>query len=300
MKKKNQFCLLVTLLVLSVSIASGIGDGKLHIYFLNVGQGDATLIISSAGTSCLIDGGPSNSTTPFVEAMNHAINNGWTDNTLDYIVVTHFHADHMRALDEVHSLYPDGLIAAYDRDGSSSITAFIEYNNYFGTPGLNKRKPAETFALDDYTTMTYLGRGGGPPTDENNYGVVYRLDFKNFQCFFGGDIGGSYEVAKGQICGPVEVYKVNHHGSSTSSTQAFLNYIQPKAHIFSYAIGNPYGHPHQVVVDRLQAMGSVRFDTPIHNYNGKLFVYCEADGEDDFVINDNIIVAVTLEWFLVE
>jgi|GEM_PF-3398401 len=269
-----------------VSLALAVGDGNLHIYFLDVGQGDATLIIGPNGASCIIDGGPSNDTTPYEAAMNDAISRGLTDSTLDYIMVTHFHADHLTALDEFHALYSGGLVYSYDRGGSYSSGAFTDYDNYFGSSGLKKRRDGETFYLDS-AAMTYLGRGGsGTSSDENNNGIVYRLDFLDFQCFFGGDLEDQpYEPPKGLAAGDCDLYQVDHHGSRNASLTDFLNYIQPEAHVFSYGVGNSYGHPHQEAIDRLNAVGSYRFDTPLDNYHGDPFVYCITDGVSYFEVN---------------
>ena len=173
-------CILVFILLLAVPLSFGAGDGKLHIFLLDIGQGDATLVIGPDGTSCIIDGGPSDSTTPFEDAMDYAINNGLTDNTLDYVVVTHFHADHIKGLDNFHALYSGGLNVAYDRTGSYSSATFDAYDAYFGSAGLNLRTAGTTFTLGS-TTMSYLGRGGsGSSSDENNNGIVYCLDFGEF------------------------------------------------------------------------------------------------------------------------
>jgi beta-lactamase superfamily II metal-dependent hydrolase len=265
--------------------AFGVGDGNVHIYFLDIGQGDATLLIGPDGTSCIIDGGPSNDTTPYQAAMTDAISRGLTDNTLDYVMVTHLHTDHLMALDEFYTLYPGGLIWAYDRGGSYSSTAYTQYDTFFGASGLNKRRVAETFSLG-VVTMTYLGRGGSNSTsDENNNGVIYRLDFMDFQCWFGGDLGYEYEAPKGLAAGNVDVYQVNHHGSKTSSQDAFLAYILPEAHVFSYGLDNTYGHPTEEAIDRLNAIGSYRFDTPLDHYQTKPFVYCVTDGVTYFDVN---------------
>ncbi len=281
----KRFFLVLLLMIPALLISANVGYGKLHIFFLDIGQGDATLIVGPDGSSCIIDGGPSDDTAPFVDAMDYAINNGLSDDTLDYVVVTHFHADHIKGLDEFHALYPGGLIAAYDRGGTYSTIAFDEYDAYFGTAGLNKRQNGTAFSLGE-ATMTYLGRGGsGSSSDENNNGIVYRLDFGEFQCFFGGDLEKSYEPPKGQIAGDVDLYQVNHHGSYNASQTSFLDYIKPEAHVFSYGIGNSYGHPSSEAIERLDNIGSIRYDTPYDYFNGHLFTYCITDGQGYFSIN---------------
>src|SRR5438045_6052664 len=98
-----KFRLVRTLLVsvsflLPISVYA-LGDGKLHIYFIDIAQGDGALVIGPSGTSVLVDGGPSNTVTPIDTAMNDAIAGGLTDNTLDYTVNSHLHSDHIGGME---------------------------------------------------------------------------------------------------------------------------------------------------------------------------------------------------------
>jgi beta-lactamase superfamily II metal-dependent hydrolase len=267
------------------STVFGLGDGKLHMYFVDCGQGDAILIIGPEGTSVLVDGGPSNTVTPITEAMNDAIAAGLTDNKLDYVVCTHMHADHLAGLEVVAAQFAGGLVYAYDRTGSYSSTAFTEYDTYFGASGLNKRRMAEDFSIGTNCLMNYVGHPTAGTGDENNNGVLYRLEFKNFRCSLAGDLGGTYEISFASSVGDVDFYKANHHGSRTSSQQGFLDVIQPQTHVFSYAVGNSYGHPHAESVARLDAMGSVRYDTPLDHASAGPYVELVTDGNASYSIN---------------
>ncbi|MFH0793842.1 MAG: MBL fold metallo-hydrolase [bacterium] len=282
----HTFLTLLTFLTLSVPLAFGAGDGKLRIYFVDIGQGDASLIIGPDGSSCVVDGGPSNSSGDIIaSAMSDAIAAGYADNQLDHVVNTHMHDDHIDGLEIVYNAFPGALINAHDRGGSRSITAFTEYDNVFGTPGLNKRILGGGFNLGT-ATMTYLGREtGGGTSDENNNGIMYRLDFGVFKGWFGGDLGLQWEAGWGQTSGNVDVYQVNHHGSNTSSQTDFLNFIDPEAHVFSYGVGNTYGHPTQGAIDRCAAVGSTRYDTINHYLGTKPYVYLETNGTTYFSVN---------------
>jgi beta-lactamase superfamily II metal-dependent hydrolase len=280
---RSLFC--ASLFAASASGAFALGDGKVHLYVVDCGQGSGTLVIGPAGTSCLIDGGASNSEgVDFTDAMNDAIAAGLTNSTLDYMVVSHMHLDHMAALDETYNAFAGGLIAVYDRTGTYSSQTFTAYNALFGTAGLNKRATPVTFALDG-ATMTYLGRGGATSSDENSFGIVYRLDYGQFQAWFGGDLGESYEPAKGVASGKVEFYHVNHHGSSTSSSATFLTSIDPIVHIFSYGVGNSYGHPTAAAATRLAATGSARYDTPLDHFGTNPYILISSAGGSTFTVN---------------
>lgn len=256
------------------------------MFFVDVGQGDGALIIGPQGTSVLVDGGASNSARANLEAaMNHAISTGLTDNTLDYCVNSHLHADHLGAMELVAQTFAGGLVWAYDRGGSYSSTAYTEYNNYFGASGLNKRRFAETFSIGTGCTMVYCGHPTAGTGDENNNGVLYRLDIGNFKASLCGDLGGTYEVTFAPNIGDVDHYKVNHHGSRTSSQTNWINAVLPRTHTFSYGVGNSYGHPHSEAVSRLSGAGSTRFDTIDHEASGKPWVHLSTDGISNYVIN---------------
>lgn len=272
----------LVLFTLIASACLAVGDGKLHVYFIDVGQGDSTLIIGPQGTSVLLDGGASNSSRANIEAaMDAAIAAGLTDNKLDYTVVSHFHTDHLGAIELVAQTYAGGLIAAYDRGGSYSSTAFNEYNNYFGS----SRKNAQSFSIGTGCTMTYCGKATAGTSDENNNGVLYRLDFGNFKCSLTGDLGGSYEISLADNIGRVDHYKVNHHGSATSSQTGWLNVILPSTHTFSYGQGNSYGHPTADAINRCEAVGSVRYDTLNHESGGTVWVHLVTDGNISYTVN---------------
>lgn len=275
-----------------------LGDGKIHIFFVDCGQGDAALVVGPQGLSCMVDGGPSTNVAPMSAAMNYAIAQGLTNSTLDYVVVSHLHTDHIQGLPNFYDAFPGGLVKAYDRGGSYSSGAYTNYDNKFGAPGLNKRATGATFSLGTGCNMTFIGHPTAGSGDENNNGVIYRLDFGSFKCSFAGDLGTTYEVPWAASMGKVDHYKVNHHGSNTSSYPDWMSVIHPETHTFSYGIGNSYGHPTQTAINNCAAVGSARYDTPLNHSSHGNWVELVSDGGATYSVNGSnysIPGAVTLK-----
>jgi competence protein ComEC len=92
-----------------------------------------------------------------------------------------------------------------------------------------------------------------PRSDSNSQSIAFRLDYNDLNLFFGGDLPASVEDKLSSNIGDVEVLKVSHHGSKTSTSTLFLDHITPEFAIISVGINNSYDHPHQQVIDNLQS-----------------------------------------------
>ncbi len=258
--------LAVFLLLLLPSSEPAIADVTITI--LDVGQGDATLIQSSSGQTLLFDGGNNgkgNSViVPFLNAQ------GIT--SLDYIVASHYHADHIGGLDEVYEAKGVNE-AVYDRGWSYTT---LTYNSYASTVAPHRQTLLDNQVIDlgDGVTVTCIALNGNsvlsPPFDtsslENEYDLAMLVECGDFDFFQAGDLtggggsSGDIESSLAVETNEIEVYRVNHHGSYTSSNAYFLSVTQPEVAIISVG-SNSYGHPHQSVLDRLQAYGAYVYQT---------------------------------------
>jgi beta-lactamase superfamily II metal-dependent hydrolase len=235
----------------------------LEIHHLDVGQGDATLIVGLDGTVMLIDGGDNgrgnNVVLPYLDRLGI--------NRIDYIVATHMDADHIGGLDEVME---GGLEIGevLDNGSSASTVSYADYVAAAAAHSAGRRTIAvgEAIDLGDGATATCIyrnGRGTGGTisvSDENDRSVVLVIDFDDFQYFIGGDIGGGLTGHKdvesfvAPSVGDVDVLRVNHHGSSGSSNNKFLGELSPEAAIISVG-HNSYGHPDAGALARLYGAG---------------------------------------------
>lgn len=238
----------------------------LEIHVINVGQGDCFLLISPSGKKVLIDAGNTGKGVGFV--LPYLRNLGIT--SVDYIVASHYHSDHIGGLDEVinglggnsHIVY-----AAFDRGGNYNSGAFRDYIKAIG----DKRKtisPDQTMNFGDDATMKCIASDGYIPTgraysgtDENTLSVVFILKFHSFDMYLGGDCNIAIESSLAPFAGDVDIYKVSHHGSATSSTQQLLDCLKPEVSVITVGNGNAYGHPNSGTLSRLLNMNSYIYQT---------------------------------------
>jgi competence protein ComEC len=236
----------VVALLLAITLASR-PDGRLHLTVLDIGQGDAILLEAPDGSTMLVDGGPD----PELTLRRLGANLPFFARRIDVIVLSHPHQDHVAGLVEVLERYRVGAIlhagipfenAANDRLLADAAAA--------GVPVVLARAGQE-LALGPSTTVTVLyptaddAAAPLPEDDINNGSVVLRVRSGGFSALLTGDaetpIEGSL-VARG-VLSPVDVLKVGHHGSTSSTTPGLLDAVRPSVAIISAGEGNEYGHP---------------------------------------------------------
>ncbi len=251
--------LLIALLLPATGALAQLGNGKLQIHQIDVGQADAALIISPLGQVALVDDAAYNNCAPFVSYLTGL---GFTD--FDYNFASHYHADHVGCLDD---LLAAGVVldtAGYDRGYSYDSATYTSYVTALGTR-------RQTLSADQVITLdagspdpvvircvALNGAGVYSPTgsDENSKSVVLRITYGDFDAVMGGDLTGDYgvEAVVGPLVGDVEVYKVHHHGSATSTYDAWLSATTPEVGLISVG-DNSYGHPTAAALTRLHDHG---------------------------------------------
>ena len=249
------------------SFNGGGGSGIMKVVFIDVEQGDATLIISPTGEAMLFDGGDTNTGAHILSTL---ASYGVTQ--LKYTVASHYHEDHIGAMDEVISGL-GGISqvtgASFDRGGTYSSTPFNDYLNAVQTKRVTITKGL-VLDLGGGVTATTIAVGGNGvnPSNENDLGVVMRIDYQNFQMYLGGDLGGfnagGYDDIESTVAndvGQVEVYQIDHHGSRFSSNSYFLSVLDPLVTAISVGTTNGYGHVSQEAFDRIVAQGSYMYYT---------------------------------------
>jgi len=243
--------LVVAILVWSVALTTP--DDKLHVSFLDVGQGDAILIQTPNGQDILIDGGPD----PQKINLELSKKLPFWDRTIDLVVCTQPQADHVTGLVEVLQRYKVNQVLEPGVSYNSSI--YQEWCNLVENKGIeyNIARAGHEIDLGSGIKMEVLnppeGLFEGTSHDVDNNGVVLRLTWDKVSFLFTADIR---EEAEFELIGQranlkSTVLKVAHHGSKTSSSQQFLAAVDPEVAVISAGADNPFGHPSPEVVERL-------------------------------------------------
>jgi len=175
--------------------------------------------------------------------QNHNITN------LDYMLSSHYHADHVGGSDYVLYNVPVGIV--YDRGGIYSSQTFRDYVEAAG----GKRTTIHVgnrIDLGSGIMVTVMQANYG--SSENDKSIVVNLTYGEVDFLFGGDCEEACEASLN--ADDIEVYKVHHHGSKTSSTWSFLQQITPELAVISVGENNAYGHPHKQTLENLQNIGA--------------------------------------------
>ena len=234
-------------------------DGKLHVAFLDVGQGDAILITTAQGQQVLVDGGPSPS------ALTSALGREmpFWDRSLDLVVMTHADADHITGLVEVLDRYR--VDSWLDNGFPDEDAVYAECMALLEEKGVSHTTvhSGDHFSLDSGIALQVLHPPADPMSgteaDSNNNSVVMRLVWREASFLLTGDVEAEAEnllAGSGQSLSG-QVLKVAHHGSGSSSTAKFLAAVNPRYAIISVGAENHFGHPHKSVLDRLAQLSDL-------------------------------------------
>jgi beta-lactamase superfamily II metal-dependent hydrolase len=231
--------------------------GDIKIYYIDVGQGDSELI-QVDGKNILIDAGTSDK-----KALNYLKSIGITK--IDYSIATHPHEDHIGSMDDVINTFNIGTfyspkVTATTKTYENMVNALKNKNLKLTVP-----KVGDQLTIGN-ATLTFLAPNNDKYEDVNNYSIVVKLKYGNTSFLFDGDaeaISESEILAK-QLDIQADVIKLGHHGSESSTSQAFLDKVNPKYAIISCGKNNDYGHPHKVTLDKLNAKEIKTFRTDLN------------------------------------
>ena len=237
---------------------------ELEVWFIEVGQGDSTLLRSPSGKTFLFDAGDNGKGNADVYPLLSQL--GITQ--LDYVGVSHYHADHLGGLDEIWNAGIPATVAL-DRGNNNepSTQSYADYKNRYSSVRQTVT-PGQVVDLGGGVTLTCLVVEGrlkdGSTVNissssqwENSASIAWKVEYQDFDMWLGGDLTGGgnstadVETRAGQLCGDVDVYQVNHHGSRTSTNSSLMAYLKPEFAIIPCGHANVYGYPKQEVIDRM-------------------------------------------------
>ncbi|MGI6383330.1 MAG: MBL fold metallo-hydrolase [Tissierellaceae bacterium] len=251
-------------------------ESFLKVHFIDVGQGDATLIqqINQDNTyNMLIDAGNNGDGEYLVEYLKDQ-----GVETLDYIIGTHPHSDHIGGLDDVIKGFQVGAIIM--PKVMANTRTFEEVMEAVSDKGLSITSPVPgtSYPLGE-AEFTILAPNSDDYASLNDYSIANRLVFGSNSFIFTGDAEALSEEEilnnfnKRDLAS--DVFKLAHHGSSTSNTEDFLEAINPSYGIISCGQDNSYGHPHREIMAQLKARNILVFRTDLHGT-----IVINSDGKD--------------------
>ncbi len=235
-------------------------DGKLHLVFCDVGQGDAIFIRTSTGSNILVDGGPDDSVLNCLSKHMP-----FWDKTIQLVILTHPHADHFTGLISVIKRYN---VISYDTEniqnpgfGTKILQDNLALKNlsatylYKGDIFTNKESfslltlwPSADFVRNSLSNFPSEAKN----LDLNGFSVIELLSYGSFKALLTGDAGVVIEDKIAREAGKIDVLKVPHHGSKTGMSDNFLKEISPSLAIISVGAKNRYGHPSKEILTLLK------------------------------------------------
>lgn len=245
---------------------------ELEIHFLDVGQGDCTLLLCD-GEAMLIDAGDNDQGTKIQRYLQKQ-----GVEKLKYVVCTHPDEDHIGGMDVILYKFPceTVLMTEEEKDTNTYRDVIDTMNNR----NYQRTQPVigQQYSLGD-AAFTLLGPAK-IGEDSNNNSIALLMVHGSNRFLFTGDAEEEEEEALLE-CGislDADVYKAGHHGSRTSSSQAFLEAVSPAYVVISCGEGNSYGHPHAETMNSLRAMGAEVFRT---DEQGSIVLYSDGNVDDE-------------------
>ena len=251
--KKRLLLPLLAVVILASVVVTNLPDNKLHISFLDVGQGDA-ILIQRGNQQILVDGGPS----PQAVTLEMGSRLPFWDRTIELVVLTHPHDDHITGLVEVLDKYRVEQVLYADSDYDSSIYSewlrLLEEKDIKSTPARAGQKiDLGGVVIEVLNPPKEILQG--TESDIDNNGVVLRLVIDEVSFLLMADVmwQGELELLSQRGVPESTVLKVGHHGSDTSTTSQLLAVVNPAIAVIS-ADPEAYGHPSDEVLARLEAI----------------------------------------------
>jgi len=231
-------------------------DGDLRLWFFDVGQGDGMLIDTPQHQQILIDGGPSE---VILSRLSRAL--PLNDKEIDLLIITHNHSDHLTGVNAVLQHYQVDQIwlsgAVHTTDTFRQTLKLIS-DRHISTKTV---KAGERIAFGDLSgivTHPLEDLTGQAPEDQNTASIVSYWQYGQISWLLTGDLPAAQEgklLQKGLVK-RATILKVAHQGSKNSSTEEFLRAVRPEVSVIFAGKDNQFGHPHQVVLDRLRQIGA--------------------------------------------
>ena len=271
----------------------------IEVHYIDVGRdaspGDA-MLIKIGNIEMLVDAG--NNTSSDIENLLDFLDDHVNDGTIEYLLPSHPHADHIGGYEAVFDNYEIGTVFQYCYEDYGTATSDTFEALVDSLPEDDVRFVCDLFNDDEIyaydvvpgVTLEFYDTGYLTTGSANEASVVFTLDALGTRLFFSGDAYKAQEEDIIPLVGNIDILKLGHHGSRTSTSQAFIDATQPDVGIIlTNILGNTYNHPHIEAIeafysaggDLYSVSGGNSFDNDVdymHQRNGHITVTIDADG----------------------
>ena len=285
--RKHSICFCLALGLLFADVITQVRKtGMTEFAFVNVGQGDGSVIRSYTNETIIIDGGGGFSVDAYDEGemlfVPYLENIGI--NRIDTAIVSHYHQDHIQGvISAINQIDTKTVFAPKIQDSDSSTMKYWANELYDAA----RKNGTQIYYIDKPTRLEFDGglkidiltaEGKDERQKENDSSLPVRIQYGSFSVMYAGDLT---EYAERSLVGKADlksdILKVAHHGSKTSSSEEFVSAVSPKFSVISCGENNLYSHPNEETLKRLSASTVLRTDelgdiTVWARKNGKFFV----------------------------
>lgn len=244
---------------------------NVKIHYIDVGQGDSTLI-QVRDKNILIDAGPRSSAEDLVKYLKDI-----NIQKLDYVIATHPHEDHIGGMVSIIKTFKIGEFYAPKKTATTKTFENMIKELQNKKLKIQVAKAGNEISLNSNSKLEFLAPNNSDYEEINDYSAVTKLTYEDNSFIFMGDAERLSEkeiLQKGSNV-KAQVIKLGHHGSSTSSSKEFLDKVDPKYAIISCGKNNDYGHPHKETINELKNRNIKYFRT---DTNGTIVLY--SDGKN--------------------
>lgn len=236
-----------------------VSNHNLRFHFIDVGQGDSSLIITPKGKTILIDAGDEAHAKKVVSYIREQ-----GIEKLDLVIATHPDADHIGGMDKVIKNFDIDIFAMPDVSAKTNQYKQIQRELKAKKMKATRLYQGDEVQIDDDIDFEILSPVRGKKYDDTNeYSIVAKIVYKDTSFILMGDatMENEVDIINNVPDIDIDVLKLGHHGSSTSSSDYFITKTSPKIAIISCGKNNKYGHPHQEVMRVLKKHGVTPYRT---------------------------------------
>lgn len=258
-------------LIICTVLVSCNTQNNLNIHFIDIGQGDSSLI-QYKNINILIDSGPNDSEEKLIRYLKK-----YNVKQLDYVIATHPHEDHIGNMDAILDEFDvKKFLAPYVEYESSDFDNMIRELKEKNMTIQPIDASSSKLFLESNTYLEFLHPTNITYENTNNYSLIIKLNHFSHSFLFTGDaeLEAELSLIKKDFDLKSDILKVAHHGSSSSSSLDFLNAVNPSVSIISCGINNKFKHPHLSTLQNLQSINSKIYRT---DEDGSLIL--ESDGK---------------------